>query len=103
MKHTKSMTYKPSDDARELFLFAINTGDLYRQSITPAIANLRRKAVKGTYDREKAADLFYYIATAASDMYNREFGYRFDVTARWTVAVDMAEYYEDEIFFELNT
>lgn len=102
MKHTKSMTYKPSDEARELFLFAINTGDLYRQRISPAIANLRRKAVKGTYDREKAADLFYYIATAASDMYNREFGYRFDVTARWTAAVDMAEYFEEEIFYELD-
>lgn len=35
MKHTKSMTYKPSDEARELLLYATNHGDLYRQSITP--------------------------------------------------------------------
>lgn len=102
MKHTKSMVYTPSVEARELFLYATNTGDLYRQRITPAITSLRRKAIKGTYDREKAADLFFYIATAASNMYYRDFSYRFDVTARWTAAVDMAEYYEGEIFYELN-
>ena len=97
MKHTKNMVYTPSDEARELLLFAVNDGELYRRSIQPAIANLRRKAAKGTYDSAKAADLFYYIATTASDMYNREFGYRFDVTARWTAAVDMVEYFAEDI------
>lgn len=102
MKHTKSMTYSPSDEARELLLFAVNDGNLYRSSIQPAIANLRRKVAKGTYDSAKAADLFYYIATTASDMYNREFGYRFDVTARWTAAVDMVEFFAEDIEVDIN-
>lgn len=100
MRRTKSMIYTESTESRELFLYGTNDGQLYRNSITPAIENLKRKAKKGTYDREKAVDLWFYVATAASDKYNREFGYKFDVTARFTAACDMAEYYEDEIFFE---
>lgn len=102
MKHTKNMFYNPTEESRELFLYATNSGNLYKQMITPVIENLRRKAQKGLYDGEKAVDAYYYIATAASNKYNKDFGYSFSVTDRFTVAVDMMEYYEEEIFFELN-
>ena len=59
MKRTKNMIYKASDEARELFLYATNKEALYRQMIKPAIENLRKKVAKGTYDADKAADLFY--------------------------------------------
>ena len=101
MKHTKSMTYNETTESRELFLYATKEGTLYRQSITPIINNLHKKAQKGTYDRNKAVDAWYTVATQASNKYNKDYGYTFSVQDRFTVAVDMAEYYEDEIFYNL--
>ncbi|MFR6539296.1 MAG: hypothetical protein ACLUPN_02345 [[Ruminococcus] torques] len=67
--------------------------------ITPIIENLRKKAIKGAYDKEKAVDAYYYIATEASKNYNKDFGYSFSVSDRFSAAVDMEEYYrEDEVF-----
>ena len=97
MKHTKNMIYKPTEESRELFLVATNESKLYFQMILPAIENLRRKYCKGIFDKEKAADLFYYVATAASNQYKKDFGYSFDVTARYTAAVDMVEAYMEDI------
>ena len=103
MKRTASMNYNETPESRELFMYATNCGNLYRQQIMPAIANLRKKAIKGTYNADKAVDLYYYIATAASDMYNREFGYKFSVEERFTAADDMEAYYrEDEVFYDID-
>ena len=102
MKRTASMKYNETTESRELFLYATNCVNLYRQRIAPAIASLRKKAIKGTYDADKAIDLYYYITTAASDMYNCEFGYRFSVADRFTAAVDMEVYYRNEVFYDIE-
>lgn len=101
MRHTKNMIYKETAESRELFLYATNDGNIYRNNVTPIINNMHKKAVKGEYNREKAVDAWYNVATIASNKYFKEFGYKFDVTARYTVAVEMAEYYEDEIFYNI--
>lgn len=70
--------------------------------ITPIIENLRKKAIKGAYDKEKAVDAYYYIATEASKNYNKDFGHSFSASDRFSAAVDMEEYYrEDEVFCNL--
>lgn len=97
MKRAKNMIYKASDEARELFLYATNSGVLYDRQIKPSIENLRKKARKGTFDKDKAADLFYYVATSASAMYDKDFGFSFSVQQRFTAAVDMVDFYIDEI------
>lgn len=97
MKRTESMIYRPTDESRELVLYTVNDGAIYHSRIIPAIANLHKKYLKGIYNADLAADLFYYIATAASDSYNKEFGYKFSVTDRFTAAVDLAAYYADDI------
>ena len=97
MKRTKNMIYKASDEARELFLYATNSGVLNDRQIKPSIENLRKKARKGTFDKDKAADLFYYVATSASAMYDKDFGFSFSVQQRFTAAVDMVDFYIDEI------
>ena len=56
MKRTKSMIYKETVESRELLLYATNDGNLYHRMILPVIENLRKKAKKGTYDKEKAVD-----------------------------------------------
>ena len=99
MKRTKNMVYNPTTEARELFLYATNDGDLYRQMISPIIANLKRKVAKGIYDAEKAIDAFYHVATEASNHYCRDFGYKFSVQDRFTAAVEMADYYSEEVFY----
>ena len=103
MTRTKSMIYKETVESRELFLYATNEGGLYRRMITPTIESLRKKDVKGNYDKEKAIDAYYYVATEASKMYNKDFGYSFSVQDRFTAAVDMEEFYrEDEVFYGLE-
>ena len=102
MNRTASMKYNETTESRELFLYATNCGNLYRQRVAPAVANLRKKAIKGAYDADKAINLYYYIATAASGMYNREYGYRFSVADRFTAAVDMEAYYRNEVFFDIG-
>ncbi len=95
------MVYTPSTESHELFLYAINDGDLYRSMICPIIDNMKKKVAKNIYNPEKAFDAFYHVATEASNHYFRDFGYKFSVTNRYTVAVEMAEYYEDEIFYSV--
>ena len=104
MKRTKSMIYKETVESRELLLYATNDGNLYQRMILPVIENLRKKAMKGTYDTDKAIDAYYRIACEASKMYNKDFGYSFSVQDRFTCAVNMEEYYkDDQVFYELET
>jgi hypothetical protein len=96
MKRTSSMIYKETAEANELYIYIVNTERLYRSNIIPVIENLKKKYKKGIYDKEKAIDLWYYTATAGSDMYNKDFGYRFSVQDRFTVATDLeARFFED--------
>lgn len=103
MKRTKSMVYTPSTEARELTLYAVNTGSLYDRAVVPAVRNLAKKHRKGTFDADRAIDAFYPIATEAARMYCREFARLedapqvFDVTARFTAAADMLDYYMENI------
>ena len=92
MKITKSMIYRPTAESQELYLYADNSATLYRHAILPAIENLQKKVKKGIYDADKATVCFFNIMTQASNEYKREFGYAFDVTARWTAAQDMRDY-----------
>lgn len=102
MKHTKSMQYNPTTESHELFLYTTNDGNLYSHMTTYIIENLKKKAKKGIYDSQKAVDLYYNLATAGSKAYYKDFGYSFSVQDRFTCAVDMEEYYKDEVFFELE-
>lgn len=95
MKRTKSMYYNPTAESRELSLYAENESVLYPQ-IMAIVANLAKKADKGIYDAEKATLAFFHLMTEASRRYKKDFGYSFDVTARWTAAQDMRDYYTEE-------
>ena len=96
MRHTKNMVYNETTESRELFCYAINHGDIYRSMTRPVIDSMKKKAKKGIYDKEKAVDAYYNVATAASNQYFKDFGYRFSVADRYTAAVDMVDYYEEE-------
>jgi hypothetical protein len=99
MKRTKNMVYNPTTESNELFLYATNDGNIYRRMVSPIIDNMKRKLKKGIYDKNKAVDAWYSVATEASNQYFKEFGYRFTVTERFTAAIEMADIYEEEILF----
>ena len=96
MNKTRNMVYTPSEEARELFICVINNGDAYPH-IQAIIKTLAKKLHKGIYDKDKAAEAYYHVACEESERYHKNFGYRFTVTERWTVAVDMEEYYYDHV------
>lgn len=87
------MIYNQTAEAVELYMFSVNEEPIYRQ-LQAAAENLNKKVKKGTYNSDKAIDLFYHIATNASNLYNRFFGYGFTVADRFTVATDMRNTYE---------
>lgn len=85
------------DGARELFLYATNDGDLYRQSALPIIANLQRKVKKGVYDAELAIKLWRYHADKAAQKYNKEFGGTFTPATRDLAAKELRDYYDEDV------
>lgn len=96
MKRTKNMYVANSVESRELILFAENTYQVYKR-IQEVIKNLEKKVKKGIYDPDKAVDLWFYVMTEASNLYYKEFGYRFTVTERFTAAAEMENNYHEEI------
>lgn len=97
MKRTSSMKVVETEESRELMLYAVNDGRLYSRAIVPTVRNLAKKYSAGKFDPERAIDAFYYVACAASDSYSRDYGYRFSVTDRFTVAAEMVEYFREDI------
>ena len=102
MKRTKSMIYTPSTEARELTLYAVNTGSLYPWTVN-VVRNLAKKYLKKTFDAYRAIDAFYPIVCKAAQMYCKEFAsledapHIFTVTDRFTAAADMVGYYMENI------
>lgn len=96
MKRTKNMVNNPSTESRELFLYTVNNAKIY-PSISATIKNLKKKYEKGIYNTEKAIDAWYYIATMGSSAYNKDFGYNFTVTERFSASVELENYFKEDI------
>lgn len=94
-----------SHESRELFLFAINDGDLYRSRITPIILNLQRKIKRGVYDKTLALKLWKYAADDAAQRYTKQFDAPnprtsygiFTVEMRQDAARQMQDYYDQHV------
>ena len=97
MKITKNMYVKNTSESRELEVYTENDNNIYFHHLQPVIKCLKKKVVKGVFDEEKAIAAFYYVATAASNKYFAEFGYKFSVTERWTAAYNLLQDYMEAI------
>ena len=86
--------------ARELELYVNNDSTLYRQQFIPIVKNLMKRRAAGTYNREKAAKLFLYLADAGAKKYYQEYtsgtGFKFDLATRWVVAKSLRDSFEQE-------
>lgn len=105
MKRTRNMVIKETDDSRELTLYAFNNRDTMH-IIDNLLPGIIRKINKGIYDDDKAIDLMYPVACQTAKSYINKFGsagnYNFDVCARFTVAVELAEYAKERAYEEIN-
>lgn len=96
MKRTRNMVYKQTAESKELVLCIENNGQL-SDWIAQVLASIHKHLAKGNYQHDRAVDAFYRVATEGSNLYYREFGYRFTVQERFTAAVDMVyDYIECE-------
>ena len=83
-------------ESRELFLYATNTCDLYPM-VKATVKNLSKHFSKGVYNAEKAQKSYYRLASEASNLYYRDFGYKFSAADKKRVAIRMQEYYFENV------
>ena len=98
----RAATQADTAQAYDLVLCITNDGDLYRQTITPNIKNIRKFIQRGTYDTAQAVQAFYNVVINAlgSRNFTRYTSYDkalVDVPTRYAAAVELLEYYQDEI------
>ena len=87
--------------ARELFLYAVNKEALYSE-ICCVLKSLYRKAMKGQYIIDKAADAFQYVVKRGAMMYTAEFGSgsyydTFNRATRQETCRMMEDYFHEDI------
>mgnify|MGYP005796031499 FL=1 len=95
------MTYVDDIAARELFMYAVNKEPLYSE-ICSVLKCLYRKAMKGQYIIDKAADAFQSVVKHAAMMYTNEFGRgryydTFNRATRQETCRMMEDYFHDNI------
>lgn len=83
--------------AHELTIFIQQDGSLYRQMVTPIIANLAKKMVKGQYDHDKSLVVWKRLADEGAKRYVKEYGGNFDVPTRKAAAEELADYYREQV------
>lgn len=66
--------------AIELCTFTENDGQIYRSQTQSILKNLATKKARGTYDRDKAVELFMYLAETGARAYAKDSG---EPESRW--------------------
>jgi hypothetical protein len=87
--------------SRDLFL-CITNYEGCKMFIRNAIHNLKQKQKKGIFDEVQAVQMFYLVVfeTLKNKKFNRFYTYDLqmvDVPTRYAVAVELLEYYTEEI------
>lgn len=98
----KAQQNADTHQSRDLYLIISNDRNIYNQSITPTIANLRRKAQKGNFDEVQAIQAFYNIVYSAlkNPSFYRYYSYNIQmvsVATRYDTAKQLLEFFIDEI------
>ncbi len=89
----------PEDEhgAQELFLHGVNTHKHDESAFKNFIPNLQKKVKKGTYDHEKAADLWKYHADHVAKDYEKVHGGKFSVATRKLAAKHFRDHYHEDV------
>ena len=89
-------------DARELYLYALNTSGVYFGVIDPTINSLRRHVKRGNYSKDAALVAWQHAANKAAKLYISDYGGAFGVADRCAAAVALCEAETECVFFGLN-
>ena len=91
-------------ESRELALYTINTGEIYRKQTQAVIANMARKMKQGKFDAELAIKAFEHVAETGARAYNKDFGTpdtnplkMFSKSDRKLAAAEMLDHYMEQI------
>ena len=101
MKITKSMYYCESHESEDLYLYIVSDRDLYFE-IVSACKTLAKHLKKHEYNKDKAIGYYYRIASKGAKKYKQELGNNFSITNRYTVAVDLEEYFYERVEEEVR-
>ena len=88
------------DKVRELYLWIINTSDIYFKTVTPLLENFTKKYIKGNFDKKKAIKGFELVIPVGVKSYDKEFSspyYKttFNSAEKEELAKELYDYYED--------
>ena len=86
---------KRTIESRELYLCMTNESRL-AYIYNGICAALAKKYRKGEYIADRAIDAFYPLACEASDLYYKDYGYRFTPVDRFRACVEMVEGFDPE-------
>jgi len=84
-------------ESRELALYTINSGELYRGQAGAIIKNLAHKMSEGKFDKVLAVKAFTYLADSGSKLYDKDFGYKFSASDKREAAAEILDHYMEEI------
>lgn len=103
MKPTKNMIYKPSTEARELYVFSDNYEPLYKYYLQ-ICGSIKKHYDRGAFDLQLATVALYRFTTEAAREYCKLYCSRgekyynvFSVSDRWTAAADLAEALQSDL------
>lgn len=90
------------EQGRDLFLCITNYNGCCEMFIRNAIHNLQQKQKRGIFDKVQAVQMFYLVVTETlkNKKFNRFYTYDLqmvDVPTRYAVAVELLEYFIEEI------
>ena len=84
-------------NARELYLYALNTSVVYNAVIIPTINSLRRHVKRGDYSEAAALIAWQHVADKAARLYISDYGGAFSVADRCAAAVALCEAESEDI------
>ncbi len=82
--------FSESIEGDELYVFAVNNAQLYRQRLQPIHKNAITKMAQNKYDSKKAVKLFMYAVDDAAKLYSKEYSTGNDAKAMFSK--DVREY-----------
>ena len=96
-------------EARELYLFSLNTAEPYHKMVEPTISSLRRHAKRGDYDSDFALLSWKRVADYMAKEYCRMYCGKdqpwfsvFTIEDRCRCAVDLEDSEKETVFYELK-
>lgn len=98
------------DEVCELYLTTLNTREVYFRLVEPTIKMLRKKLIKGVYDKDKAVIAWKRVADESAKMYAKEYCCKesdwnvvFSSDDRWECARRLENSEFEAVSYELNT